>query len=86
MESTSKDAVYLAAEKGHDAVLKRLLASGADPHALAIVTTPHATSRTSPLWAARRGGHAAAAEVLREAGGRECAETLAETLKETVAT
>ena len=56
-----KAALYLCAERGRG--------GGAD--APAVMTTPHATTRTSALWAARRGGHDAVAELLVAAGAVE---------------
>jgi hypothetical protein len=76
-EQHSRTALYLAAEHGHAPVLTALLAAGADADALATVQTAQAHTRTSPLWAARRGEHAEAVEVLVAAGALELAETLA---------
>ena len=69
-----KTSLYLAAENGHIEVVRALLESGAQPNALATIETAQAVTRTSPLWAAKRGGHTAVAEVLAEAGGVESAE------------
>ena len=73
-ESTSKTALYLAAEKGHAAAIGCLLRHGADPHAPALISTPQMASRLSPLWAARRGGHADVEAMLVAAGATELAE------------
>lgn len=72
-ESTSKRALYLAAEKGHAKAVQLLLEAGADVHALATHTAAGSSSRTSCVWAAVRGGHGRVAEALRAAGGREVA-------------
>ena len=69
-----RQALYLAAEKGHAAVVGCLLERGADAHAPAQIATPQMASRLSPLWAARRGGHAAVEEMLVAAGATEQAE------------
>ena len=70
-ESDTKTALYLCAERGHADVARLLLGRGADADAPAVMTTPHATTRTSALWAARRGGHDAVAELLVAAGAVE---------------
>ena len=75
-ESTSKTALYLAAEKGHAAAVGCLLQHGADPHAHALLSTAQAASRLSPLWAARRGGHADVEAMLVAAGATELAEAV----------
>lgn len=75
-EMCSKTALYLAAEKGHVGALSSLLEARADPCALAIATTAEGVSRTSALWAARRGSHAAAAELLVSVGAVEGAESI----------
>ena len=74
-ETTTKAPLYLAAEKGHAAVIEVLLRHHADVHAHAVTALPRTTSRTSPLWAARRGGHDRAAELLAAAGATELAST-----------
>jgi ankyrin repeat protein len=73
-ESTSKTALYLAAEKGQAAAIGCLLRHGADPHAPALISTPQMASRLSPLWAARRGGHADVEVMLVAAGATELGE------------
>ena len=75
-ESTSKTALYLAAEKGHAAAVGCLLRHGADPHAHALLSTAQAASRLSPLWAARRGGLADVEAMLVAAGATELAEAV----------
>ena len=57
--------------QGHAGVLRELVSRGADVDALAVSSVPQATSRTSALWAAVRGKHQEAAEVLRAAGATE---------------
>ncbi|EOD06523.1 hypothetical protein EMIHUDRAFT_465843 [Emiliania huxleyi CCMP1516] len=73
-EGHTKRPLFLAAEKGHAAVVRRLLATGADANAVATVAGSGAVSRLSPLWAARRGGHAEAEAALVAAGAVEVAE------------
>ena len=75
-ESTSKTALYLAAEKGQAAAIGCLLRHGADPHAPALISTRQMASRLSPLWAARRGGHANVEAMLVAAGATELAEAV----------
>ena len=75
-ESHTKAPLYLAAEKGHAQVVKVLLAARADVHALAVTVTEQTTTKTSALWAARRGEHDAVAELLVAAGATEEAQIL----------
>ncbi len=77
-ESHEKAPLYLSAEKGHTAVVRILLAAKADVDALATTVTELTTTKTSPLWAARRAEHEAVVELLVRAGASEHAETVNE--------
>ena len=70
-EAHSKAPLYLAAENGHAAVVKVLLAAKADPNAPATTVTDQATTRTSALWAARRGKHTEVVELLESIGAKD---------------
>ena len=75
-ESHEKFPLYLATEKGHTAIVSILLAAKADIDALAVTVTELTTTKTSPLWAARRADHDAVAELLVAAGASEHAELI----------
>ena len=74
-EKHTKGPLYLASERGHAAVVARLLEAGADVNALATIDTEHAATRTSAVWAAQRAGHSGVVSALKAAGGTEVAET-----------
>lgn len=69
--TTRKRALHVAAEGGHAGVLRALLGSGADVHALAQIEAAESTSSTSALFSARRGAHAEAVALLEAAGALE---------------
>ena len=75
-ECHEKFPLYLAAEKGHTAIVRILLAAKADIDALAVTVTELTTTKTSPLWAARRADHDAVAELLVAVGASEYAELI----------
>ena len=75
MDRSKTTPLHLAAENGHAAVVGILLASRADVDALAVTSTDQSTTRTSALWAARRGEHTAVVDTLVAAGAREVAQT-----------
>lgn len=74
-ERHTKTPLYLAAEKGHAMAVRMLLAAKADVSTLAVTVTEQTVSRTSALWAARRGEHDDVAEMLVAAGAVEEAHT-----------